>query len=283
VGHLPALTGARVRRALAAHVTLLAGAVLAALPLLWLVSLSLQEPEAVFRYPPRFIPERVLWTSYPAAWHAQPFARMYANSVVTTTLIILGQIVTSSLAAYALTQLRFRGRNLAFLVIISTMMVPIQATFIPAYIIVSRLHWVDTYWALVMPFVASGFGIFLMRQAFLVVPHTLVEAARIDGAGHWVILTRILLPLTRPALATLAALSFVFHYNDFFWPLIVTNSARVRTLPIGLATMILTEGAHGTQWNQVMAADVFVIAPILAAFVFFQRYLSPTALTTGVK
>src|SRR5205823_151088 len=123
---------------------------------------------AVFRYPPRFIPERVLWTSYPAAWRAQPFARMYINSVVTTTLIILGQIVTSSLAAYALTQLRFRGRNVAFLVIISTMMVPIQATFIPAYIIVSRLHWVDTYWALVMPFVASGFGIFLMRQAFLV-------------------------------------------------------------------------------------------------------------------
>jgi ABC-type glycerol-3-phosphate transport system permease component len=208
---------------------------------------------------------------------------MYVNSVVTTTLIILGQIVTSSLAAYALTQLRFRGRNLAFLVIISTMMVPIQATFIPAYIIVSRLHWVDTYWALVMPFVASGFGIFLMRQAFLVVPYTLVEAARIDGAGHWTILTRILLPLARPAVATLAALSFVFHYNDFFWPLIVTNSARVRTLPIGLATMILTEGAHGTQWNQVMAADVFVIAPILAGFVFFQRHLSPTALTAGVK
>src|SRR5439155_261142 len=192
------------------------------LPLLWLVSLSLQEPEAVFRYPPRFIPERLLWSSYPSAWRAQPFARMYVNSVVTSTLIILGQIVTSALAAYALTQLRFRGRGLAFLVIISTMMVPIQATFIPAYIIVSRLHWVDTYWALVMPFVASGFGIFLMRQAFLVVPQTLVEAARIDGAGHRVILTRILLPLARPALATMAALSFVFHYNDFFWPLIVT-------------------------------------------------------------
>jgi ABC-type glycerol-3-phosphate transport system permease component len=272
-----------LRRGLAAHAVLAAAAVFAAVPLLWLVSLSLQEPEAVFRYPPRFIPERLLWTSYPSAWRAQPFARMYVNSVVTSTLIILGQIVTSALAAYALTQLRFRGRALAFLFIISTMMVPIQATFIPAYIIVSRLHWIDTYWALVMPFVASGFGVFLMRQAFLVVPRELIEAARIDGASHRIILTRILLPLARPTVFTLAALSFVFHYNDFFWPLIVTNSARVRTLPIGLATMILTEGAHGTQWNQVMAADVFVIVPILIGFVFLQRHLTPTALTTGVK
>ena len=266
-----------------AHGTLAAAAVFAAIPLLWLVSLSLQEPEAVFRYPPRFMPERFLWSSYPSAWRAQPFARMYVNSIVTSTLIIGGQVATSSLAAYALTQLRFRGRGLAFLFIISTMMVPIQATFIPAYIIVSRLGWVDTYWALVVPFVASGFGIFLMRQAFLVVPRELVEAARIDGAPHRVILTRILLPLARPAIITLAALSFVFHYNDFFWPLIVTNSAKVRTLPIGLATMILTEGSHGTQWNQVMAADVFVIAPILVAFVFLQRYLAPTSLSTGVK
>jgi len=277
------MTGRRLRRGLAAHAVLAVAALFAAVPLLWLVSLSLQEPEAVFRYPPRFIPERVLWSSYPSAWRAQPFGRMYVNSIVTSTLIIGGQIVTSSLAAYALTQLRFRGRGLAFLFIISTMMVPIQATFIPAYIIVSRLGWVDTYWALVVPFVASGFGIFLMRQAFLVVPRELVEAARIDGASHRVILARILLPLARPAVITLAALSFVFHYNDFFWPLIVTNSAKVRTLPIGLATMILTEGSHGTQWNQVMAADVFVIAPILVAFVFLQRHLAPTALTTGVK
>jgi ABC-type glycerol-3-phosphate transport system permease component len=277
------MSRARLRRAVLAHGLLVAAAALTAVPFVWLVSLSLQEPAAVFRYPPRFIPERFLWSSYPDAWRSQPFGRMYINSLVTSTLIIVGQIVTSSLAAYGLTQLRFRGRNLVFLVIISTMMVPIQATFIPAYIIVSRLGWVDTYWALVMPFVGTGFGVFLMRQAFLVVPRTLVEAARIDGAGHWTILTRILFPLARPTVITLAALSFVFHYNDFFWPLIVTNSARMRTLPVGLATMILTEGSHGTQWNQVMAADVFTIAPILLGFVFLQRYLAPTSLVSGVK
>ena len=271
------------RRAALVHGPLLLAAALIAVPFAWLVSLSLQEPQAVFRYPPRFIPERFVWSSYPDAWHALPFGRMYVNSIVTSALIILGQIVTSCLAAYALTQLRFRGRGLAFFVIISTMMVPVQATFIPAYVIVSRLGWVDTYWALVVPFVASGFGVFLMRQAFLVVPKALVEAARIDGAGHWTILTRVLMPLARPAIVTLAALSFTFHYNDFFWPLIVTNSAGMRTLPVGLATMILTEGSHGTQWNQVMAADVFTVAPLLVAFVLLQRHLAPTSLTSGVK
>lgn len=276
-------TGRPIFRSLASHAVLLAAVVFTAAPLAWLLSLSLQEPQAVFRYPPRFVPERLLWASYPGAWRSQPFARMYWNSILTSTLIIAGQIATSSLAAYALTQIRFRGGRLVFLFIISTMMVPIQATFIPAYIILSRLGWINTYQALVIPFVASGFGVFLMRQAFLVVPRSLVDAARIDGAGHWTILSRILFPLARPAAITLAALSFVFHYNDFFWPLIVTNTASMRTLPVGLATMILTEGAHGTPWNQVMAADVFTVAPIIAGFFVVQRYLSPTSLMTGGK
>ena len=262
---------------------LLTAAALTLVPLAWLVSLSLQDPQAAFHFPPRFIPEPFLWRSYPEAWRSQPFGRMYLNSVLTSALIIAGQIATSSLAAYALTQLRFRGRTVAFFAIVSTMMVPIQATFIPAYIILSRLGWINTYQALVVPFVASGFGVFLMRQAFLVIPPSLVDAARIDGAGHGTILCRILLPLARPAVLTLSALSFVFHYNDFFWPLIVTNTAQMRTLPVGLATMLLTEGSHGTQWNQVMAADVFTVAPILLGFLFVQRYLSPTSLMTGVK
>lgn len=272
-----------VRFSIMSHAVLLAAAAFTAAPLVWLVSLSVQEPEAVFRFPPRLIPDQLWWSSYPDAWRSQPFARMYWNSIVTSTLIIAGQIVTSCVAAYALTHLRFRGRTAVFLFIVSTMMVPIQATFIPAYIIVSRLGWINTYWALVVPFAASGFGVFLMRQAFLVIPQSLVDAARIDGAGHFTILSRILFPLARPAVITLAALSFVFHYNDFFWPLIVTNTSQMRTLPVGLATMILTEGSHGTQWNQVMAADVFVVAPILLAFVFLQRHLSPTSLMTGVK
>jgi ABC-type glycerol-3-phosphate transport system permease component len=276
----------RARRRLgsaATHAVLLGAAALTAAPLAWLVSLSLQDPQAAFRFPPRFVPTDFLWRSYPEAWRSLPFGRMYLNSLATSTLIVAAQIITSSLAAYALTQLRFRGRGLAFLSIVATMMVPIQATFIPAYIILSRLGWINTYQALVVPFAASGFGVFLLRQAFLVIPPSLIDAARIDGAGHGTILCRILVPLARPALLTLAALSFVFHYNDFFWPLIVTNTAQMRTLPVGLATMILTEGSQGTQWNQVMAADVFTVAPILLGFLVMQRYLSPTSLTSGVR
>ncbi len=275
------MTPRRLLRALACHGPLLLTLAFTAAPLLWLVSLSLQEPDAVFRFPPRFIPERPLWSSYPEAWRSQPFARMYLNSLVTSAAIVAGQIVTSALAAYALTQLTFRGKAPAFLFIISTLMVPIQTTFIPDYIILSRLHWINTYGALIVPFVTSGFGVFLMRQAFLIVPRSILDAARIDGAGHWSLLVRILIPLTRPAVITLGALSFVFHYNDFFWPLIVTNTSSMRTLPVGLATMILTEGSRGTQWNQVMAADVFTVAPLLVAFVFLQRYLVPTSLTSG--
>jgi sn-glycerol 3-phosphate transport system permease protein len=275
------MTAGGLLRALLCHGLLLVTVAFTAAPLLWLVSLSLQEPDAVFRFPPRFIPEHVLWSSYPEAWGSQPFARMYLNSLVTSAAIVAGQIVTSALAAYALTQLRFRGKTLVFLFIISTLMVPIQTTFIPAYIILSRLHWINTYGALIVPFVTSGFGVFLMRQAFLVVPRSIVDAARIDGADHWSLLARILVPLTRPAVITLGALSFVFHYNDFFWPLIVTNTSSMRTLPVGLATMILTEGSRGTQWNQVMAADVFTVAPLLVGFVFLQRYLVPTSLTSG--
>lgn len=275
------MTAGRLTRALLCHGPLLVTVAFTAAPLLWLVSLSLQEPDAVFRFPPRFIPAHLVWSSYPDAWGSQPFARMYLNSLVTSAAIVAGQIVTSALAAYALTQLRFRGKTLAFLFIISTLMVPIQTTFIPAYIILSRLRWINTYAALIVPFVASGFGVFLMRQAFLVVPRSIVEAARLDGAGHWSLLVRVLVPLTRPAVITLGALSFVFHYNDFFWPLIVTNTGSMRTLPVGLATMILTEGSRGTQWNQVMAADVFTVAPLLVGFVFLQRYLVPTSLTSG--
>jgi ABC-type glycerol-3-phosphate transport system permease component len=270
-------------RWIATHAVLLLASAVTITPLVWVVSLSLQDPQAAFRFPPRLIPDHVVWSSYPSAWQSQPFGRMYWNSIFTSTVIIAGQIVTSSLAAYALTQLRFRGRELVLLLLLSTMMVPVQATFIPAYIILSRLHWINTYFALTVPFLASGFGAFLMRQAFLTVPQSLVDAARIDGAGHWTILRRVHFPLARPAVITLAALSFVWHYNDFFWPLIVTNSSQMRTLPVGLGTMILTEGAQGTQWNQVMAADVFTVVPILLAFFVFQRSLSPTALTTGVK
>jgi ABC-type glycerol-3-phosphate transport system permease component len=262
---------------------LLVTAIAAALPFLWVISLSLQDAQAVFRVPPELIPRQFLWSTYILAWVSQSFGRMYWNSILSSTLIIVAQILTCSLAAYALTQLRFRGKQGVFLLLISTMMVPVQVTFIPAYIVLSKLNWVNTYYALIIPFAASGFAIFLMRQTFLTIPQSLIDAAKIEGAGHWVMLSRILLPLAKPTVITLTALNFVWHYNDFFWPLIVTNSSDMRTLPVGLAQMIVNEGGQGTQWNQVMAADVITVAPVLVAFFFLQRHLTSTVLTAGLK
>ena len=277
------ITKHRGLRGILTHAMLLVTAIAAALPFLWVISLSLQDAQAVFRVPPELIPRQFLWSTYILAWVSQSFGRMYWNSILSSTLIIVAQILTCSLAAYALTQLRFRGKQGVFLLLISTMMVPVQVTFIPAYIVLSKLNWVNTYYALIIPFAASGFAIFLMRQTFLTIPQSLIDAAKIEGAGHWVMLSRILLPLAKPTVITLTALNFVWHYNDFFWPLIVTNSSDMRTLPVGLAQMIVNEGGQGTQWNQVMAADVITVAPVLVAFFFLQRHLTSTVLTAGLK
>lgn len=208
---------------------------------------------------------------------------MYINSIVVAGGIILGQLFTTAMGAYALTRIEFRGRRAVFMVILSTMMVPIQLTFIPAFLILSRLNWIDTYQALIVPFIASGFGIFLLRQSFMQVPMALIDAARMDGASHWAILRHVMVPLARPAIITLAVLNFVFHYNQFFWPLIVTNSNDMRTLPVGLASMVLSSGTGGTQWNQLMAADVFTLVPLIALFSLGQKYLTQTPMTAGVK
>lgn len=268
---------------LASHAIMLLACAAVLAPLLWVLSLSLQGPGAAFSFPPHFLPTPPILANYPAAWSAEPFGRMYINSIVVAGGIILGQLFTTAMGAYALTRIEFRGRRAVFMVILSTMMVPIQLTFIPAFLILSRLNWIDTYQALIVPFIASGFGIFLLRQSFMQVPMALIDAARMDGASHWAILRHVMVPLARPAIITLAVLNFVFHYNQFFWPLIVTNSNDMRTLPVGLASMVLSSGTGGTQWNQLMAADVFTLVPLIALFSLGQKYLTQTPMTAGVK
>ncbi len=277
------MTARQPLRFLGTHAVLLLASALILAPLFWMLSLSLQNASAAFSFPPHFLPLPPHWLNYPAAWVSEPFGRMYVNSIVVTFGIIAGQLVTCSMAAYALSRIEFKGKRAVFLVVLATMMVPVQITFIPAFLILSRLGWIDTYQALIVPFVASGFGVFLLRQAFLQVPQALIDAARIDGAGHWTVLRAVMVPLSKPTLTTLAVLSFVFHYNDFFWPLIVTNSNSMRTLPVGLTMMIMSTGTGGTQWNQLMAADVFTLMPLIILFALGQRYLTQTPLTTGIK
>lgn len=274
----------RGARWFATHALLFVASVVVAAPLLWMASLALQDISAIFSYPLQLFPKSPRWGNYSEAWRAQPFAVFYFNSVVVALAIIAGQLVTVCLAAYALTQLQFLGREKIFLLILSTLMVPAQATFVPAFVVLKNLDWINTYQALIVPFLTSGFGIFLIRQSFLRVPQSLIDSALVDGAGHLRILWNVMVPLSKPALATMVLLNFIWHYNDFFWPLIVTNTVEMRTLPIGLASFVATaEGGEGTPWHLIMAANVFIIAPLIVLYFVAQRFVAQGDLTSGVK
>ena len=282
----PAKGGRKIRGArwFATHALLLAATLLVAAPLLWMVSLALQDLKAIFSYPLQLLPSPPRWGNFAEAWRAQPFAVFYFNSVVVAGAIIIGQLVTVCLAAYALTQLRFRGQEKVFLLILATMMVPAQVTFVPAFLVLKHLGWINTYQALIIPFLTSAFGIFLIRQSFLRVPQSFVDSAKVDGAGHLRILWSIMIPLSKPALTTMVLLNFVWHYNDFFWPLVVTNSTDMRTLPIGLASFVANQGGgEGTPWHLIMAADVFTVAPLILLYFVAQRFITQNDLTSGVK
>ncbi len=274
----------RGARWFATHALLLLATLLVAAPLLWMASMALQDIQAVFSYPPRLLPSPPKWGNFAEAWRSQPFAAFYFNSVVVAVAIIVGQLVTVCLAAYALTQLSFRGREKVFLLILATMMVPAQVTFVPAFLVLKNLGWINTYQALIVPFLTSAFGIFLVRQSFLRVPQSFIDSARVDGAGHLRILWSIMVPLSKPSLTTMVLLNFVWHYNDFFWPLVVTNSTDMRTLPIGLAFFLGNQGGgEGTPWQLIMAADVFTVAPLILLYFVAQRFITQNDLASGMK
>ena len=206
------------------HLVLAGASLLVAVPFLWMVSTALKPLPEVFVFPPHWIPADPQWHNFVAAWNASIFGRFYLNSGLVAVSITLIQLLNVTLAAYAFACIRFPGRDTIFLLFLATMMIPVHVTIVPVYITLSQLGWVNTYAALIVPFIASAFGTFLMRQAFLGVPAELLDAAKLDGAGHVRILTSVMLPLCVPMLVTFALLTFMWHWNDYFFPLIVTNT-----------------------------------------------------------
>jgi multiple sugar transport system permease protein len=257
--------------------------VLVAAPFLWMLSTSLKPNlAAVYQFPPQWIPSPPRFENYADAWRAAPFARYLANSLFVATTVMVFQLVNGSLAAYVFARLNIPFRDTIFLLFLAVLMIPSQVTVVPIYIIMTRLGWLDTYYALIVPFAATAFGTFLIRQSFLQVPSDLVDAAIIDGAGHFGILRNVMLPLSRPALITFALLSFNWRWNDYFWPLIMTNSTMMRTLPVGIVAM--RAGAEGgTNWHILMAGTVIVLLPILALFIIAQRYFVQGIAHSGLK
>lgn len=269
----------RLMGSISRQAILIAGALVVLVPFMWMITTSLK-PKRGVHLPPYLIPNEFIWNNYRLAWNTDNFARFYLNSTVMTLGIVLGQLLFSSLAGYAFARLRFPGRNLLFFLVLATMMIPVYVTLIPSYLLVRDLGWLDSYQGLIVPRLVSAFGIFLMRQHYLSIPKDLEEAALLDGASRLKIWWSIMVPLSGPALATLGIFSFLFAWNDFLWPLIVTTDPSMRTVQLGLANFT---GRYGTNWTLLMAGAVTATIPALVVFAIGQRWFVRGSVMSGVK
>ncbi len=239
-------------------------------PLLYAVGTSVKTAGEVNQYPPSLIPRVVDLSNYPAALRVAPIGRFLLNSLIQSGAVTLGQLATSALAAFAFSYIEFRGRQIVFFLFLSTLMIPAEVTLIPNYLTMRSLGWLNSYPALVAPFLATAFGTFLLRQFFLTVPRELWDAALIDGCSRLRFLVRILVPLARPALATLAIYAFLSTWNQYLWPLLVINSQQMRTVQVGLAIL---QSQEAVSWNLVMAGIVMIVAPTLFLFLVGYRHV----------
>ncbi len=249
-------------------------------PFAWMLATSLTPDAQLFLTPPRLIPSPLQPENYVRIAEAFPLGRFVLNSVIVAAASTTLQVATSALAAYAFARFRFPGRDALFLVYLATLMVPLQVTIVPLFIEMRYLGFVNSYPGLILPGIASAFGTFLLRQAFLGLPRELEEAAFIDGAGHWTVFRRIVLPLSLPAVATFGIFAFMASWNGFLWPLVVTSSQDLMTLPVGLSNL---QGRYETAWNLVMAGATVSVIPIVIVYIVAQRHVIRGVALSGLK
>lgn len=260
------------------HLVLFPLALVMATPLLWMTVTSLSTLDTR-QFPPR-LPSSLHFENFTQAWTAEPFGHWLLNSAIVSITCVLSNLVLCSLAGYAFARIRFVGRGTLFVLLLATVMLPFQVVMIPTLLIVKHLGLVDTLPALIVPNLATAFGIYLLRQFFVSLPVELEEAAVLDGASRPRILVSVLLPLMGPPLSTLAVLTFLWTWNDFLWPLVVTSSPEVMTVQLGLASF---QGAHFTNWPVLMAGTLMSQLPVLVLFLLGQRYFVSSIATTGIK
>lgn len=265
-----------------AYTILTIGALSMILPFVWMLLTSLMTNAQIFAYPPEVIPDSFRWQNYIDVNEKIPLFRYFLNSLIVSVATVIGQVITCSLAAYAFARLKFKHKNILFLAFLATMMIPPQVNIVPLFFLMRELHWVDTYWALIVPGIFGGFGIFLLRQWFLTFPSELEDAAKIDGCNPLTTFWYIALPLALPAIVTLGIFSFITSWNSFMWPLIVTNADTMRTLPVGLAAF---KGSfrETTEWAQLMAASIISIIPVIIVFILGQKYFIKGIMAGAIK
>ncbi|WP_166354746.1 carbohydrate ABC transporter permease [Phytoactinopolyspora limicola] len=249
-------------------------------PLLWMLSSALKSQAEVLASPPTLIPETLHWSNFAEVFRQIPFGRYMVNSAFVATTVTVLSLVFHSMAAYSLARLDFPGRNVIFVSILATLMIPFTVILIPLFIVVDQLGWVDTYWALIIPMIPHAFGIFLLRQFYLGLPRELEEAAIVDGASLIRVYTRIVLPLSRPILAALGIFFFLANWNRFLWPLIVTHDRDLYVVQLGMQQF---SGERGTRFELIMAASTVAILPTLILFFVLQRRLIEGIKLTGLK
>lgn len=252
-----------------------------AMPFVWMASTSLKSLGETIIFPPKWIPDEFNWGNFQRAWSSGPFFQYFINSLIVSIGILIFQFCTIIPAAYAFARYKFKGDKFFFGITMITLMIPAQLIFLPVYLQMSSWGLLDTLWALILPFSSSAFGIFLLRQSFKQVPEELLEAARLDDASEWRIILKIMIPIAKPVLITFALFSFITHWNDYFWPLVMTTTDASRTLPIGVTKLLQVEG--GVAWHILMAGNMILVFPILIVFFFAQRQIIRAFVYTGVK
>jgi sn-glycerol 3-phosphate transport system permease protein len=264
-----------------ATLVLLIPAFVQAFPIFYVISLAFKSKTEVFQFPPKLIPEHLMLTNFADALSIAPLGRFLLNSLITAGMITFLQVLTGLLAAYALARLEFRGRSIALAIILATMMIPGEITIIPNYLTVAELNWIDTYSGLIIPFSASGFGIFLLYQFMRSIPKELEEAALLDGASRIRILFQFIVPLSMPALISFAVYAFVNAWNQYLWPLVVTQSTDMQTAQIGIG--MFRSQNESQSWGVIMAATCILISPTIALFILTQRQFIRGMTSSGLK
>ncbi|NHN34102.1 carbohydrate ABC transporter permease [Paenibacillus agricola] len=252
-----------------------------AMPFAWMLSTSLKTLPETMIFPPNWIPKHLEWGNFARAWGSGPFLHYLMNSIIISIGILFMQMLTIIPASYAFARYKFKGSGFLFGMVMVTLMIPSQLIFLPVYLQLSAWGLLNTHLALILPFASSAFGIFLLRQSFKQIQEELIEAARLDSAKEWQIIWKLMVPMAKPVLATFALFSFIAHWNDYFWPLVMTTDEAARTLPLGIAKIREEEGM--ANWNVLMAGNMILVTPILIVFFFAQRHIIQAFVYTGVK